>query len=105
MRRIIVKVVIEPSPSGKSAELSIHGHLAAILAAQEAWQEASQGLRREHANEFGRRRKAGEFRTFQEKVAYLNRCQAILAEKEAEWMRLQVLLVAGAGFEPAAFRL
>ncbi|CCF21617.1 Site-specific recombinase and resolvase superfamily protein (fragment) [Pseudorhizobium banfieldiae] len=47
----------------------------------------------------------GEFRTVQEKVKYLNRCQAILAEKEAEWVRLQVSLVAGAGFEPAAFRL
>ena len=87
MRRIISKVVIEPSADGKSADLAIHGHLAAILAAQEAWQAA------------------GEFKSVQEKVRYLNRCRAILGEKEAEWMRLPVLLVAGAGFEPAAFRL
>ena len=28
-----------------------------------------------------------------------------VAEREQEWMSLQVSLVAGAGFEPAAFRL
>ena len=31
MRRIISKVVIEPSADGKSADLSIQGHLAAII--------------------------------------------------------------------------
>jgi len=36
MRRIISKVVVEPSADGKSSDLSIHGHLAAIMAAQEA---------------------------------------------------------------------
>ncbi|CCF20813.1 protein of unknown function [Pseudorhizobium banfieldiae] len=87
------------------SDLSIHGHLAAILAAQEAWREASRELREQHSAGFVRKRAAGEFKTVQEKVKYLNRCQALLAEKEAEWVRLQVSLVAGAGFEPAAFRL
>ena len=105
MRRIISKVVVEPSADGKSADLAIHGHLAAIMAAQEAWQEASRELREQHSAEFVRKRAAGEFKTVQEKVRYLNRCQAILAEKEADWLRLQVSVVAGAGFEPAAFRL
>ena len=105
MRRIISKVVVEPSADGKSADLSIHGHLAAIMAAQEAWQEASRELREQHSAEFVRKRAAGEFKSVQEKVKYLNRCQAILAEKEADWLRLQVSVVAGAGFEPAAFRL
>ncbi len=105
MRRIISKVVVEPSADGKSADLAIHGHLAAIMAAQEAWQQASRELREQHSAEFVRKRAAGEFKTVQEKVKYLNRCQAILAEKEADWLRLQVSVVAGAGFEPAAFRL
>ncbi len=105
LRRIISKVVVEPSADGKSADLAIHGHLAAIMAAQEAWREASRELRERHAAEFVRKRAAGEFKTVQEKVRYLNRCQAILAEKEADWLRLQVSVVAGAGFEPAAFRL
>ncbi|WP_281979190.1 hypothetical protein, partial [Pseudorhizobium flavum] len=90
LRRIISKVVVEPSADGKSADLAIHGHLAAIMAAQEAWREASRELRERHAAEFVRKRAAGEFKTVQEKVRYLNRCQAILAEKEADWLRLQV---------------
>jgi|GEM_PF-6626113 len=32
-RRIISKVVVEPSADDKSADLAIHGHLAAIMAA------------------------------------------------------------------------
>ena len=56
MRRIIGKVVIEPSADGKSADLTIHGHLAAILAAQEAWREASRELREQHLAEFVRKR-------------------------------------------------
>lgn len=105
MRRIVSKVVVEPSADGKSADLSIHGHLAAIMAAQQAWQEASRELREQHSAEFVRKRAAGEFKTVQENVKYLNRCRAILGEREAYWLRLPVLLVAGAGFEPAAFRL
>ncbi|CAD7050436.1 ATP-binding protein [Pseudorhizobium halotolerans] len=48
LRRIISKVVIEPSADGESAALAIHGHLAAIMAAQEAWQEASRELQPLH---------------------------------------------------------
>ena len=38
-RQLVQKVVIAPSANGKTAELIIHGRLAAILAAQEAWRE------------------------------------------------------------------
>nr|CAD6595425.1 recombinase family protein [Rhizobium sp. Khangiran2] len=48
LRRIISKVVVEPSADGESAALAIHGHLAAIMAAQEAWQEASRELQPLH---------------------------------------------------------
>ena len=68
-------------------------------------QEYSAGLTERHRNEFARRVRAGEFNNQSEKVAYLKRCRAVLAEAEAEWKLLQVSLVAGAGFEPAAFRL
>ncbi|WP_141471819.1 MULTISPECIES: hypothetical protein [Sinorhizobium] len=44
-RQLVQKVVIAPSADGKSAELTIHGRLAAILAAQEAWREVSRELR------------------------------------------------------------
>ncbi len=71
----------------------------------QAFQEYSAGLTERHRNEFARRVRAGEFNNQSEKLAYLERFRAILAEAEAEWKVLQVSVVAGAGFEPAAFRL
>ncbi len=71
----------------------------------QAFQEYSPGLTQQHRNEFARRVRAGEFNNQSEMVAYLERCRAVLAEAEAEWKLLQVSVVAGAGFEPAAFRL
>ena len=38
-RQLVQKVVIAPSADGKSADLTLHGRLAAILAAQETWRE------------------------------------------------------------------
>ncbi|MBW9064961.1 hypothetical protein JNB71_16785 [Rhizobium herbae] len=60
-RQLVQKVVIAPSADGKSAELTIHGRLAAILAAQEAWREVSRELRSEQSAEFVRKRSDGEF--------------------------------------------
>ena len=71
----------------------------------QALQEYSAGLTERHRNEFARRVRAGEFSSQSEKLAYLERFRAVLAEAEADWKRLQVSVVAGAGFEPAAFRL
>ena len=98
-------MVIAPSSGGKTAELTIHGRLAAILAAQEAWREVSCDLRHQQSSEFARIRSAGEFKSLADKTKFLHRCEALLAEREGEWSNLHVLLVAGAGFEPAAFRL
>jgi hypothetical protein len=103
--QLVQKVVIAPSADGKTAELIIHGRLAAILAAQEAWREVSRELRSEQSAEFDRRRSAGEFKSLADKTKFLRRCEALLAERGQEWMLLQMSVVAGAGFEPAAFRL
>jgi hypothetical protein len=100
-RQLVQKVVIAPSADGKSAELTIHGRLAAILAAQEAWREVSRELRDQQSSEFVRKRSAGEFKSLADKTKFLRRCEALLAEQEQEWMVLQVSVVAGAGFEPA----
>ena len=100
-RKLVQKVVIAPSVDGKSAELTIHGRLAAILAAQEAWREVSRELRNQQSAEFVRKRSAGEFKSLADKTKFLRRCEALLAEREQEWMLLQVSVVAGAGFEPA----
>ena len=105
LRELVQKVIILPSPDGKAAELTIIGRLASILASMQAFQEYSAGLRERRKNDFARRVRAGEFANSAEKLAFLDRFRAILASEEAEWRRLQVSVVAGAGFEPAALRL
>ncbi|MFT2215415.1 hypothetical protein ACLJYM_26860 [Rhizobium giardinii] len=98
------KVVISPSADGKSAELTIHGRLAAILAAQEAWREASRELRDQQSAEFVRMRSAGAFKSVADKTKFLCRCEALLAEREKEWMLLQVSVVVET-CNPLEFRL
>ena len=104
-RQLVQKVVIAPSADGKTAELTIHGRLDAVLASQEAWREVSRDLRNQLSSEFAQKRSARESKAVADKTKFLRRCEALLAERDKEWMLLQVLLVAGAGFEPAAFRL
>ncbi len=105
LRELVQKVVVAPSADGKSAELTIHGRLSGVLASMQAFQEYRAGLSKQNTNDFARRVRAGDFANSAEKLAYLDRFRAILASEEAEWRRLQVSVVAGAGFEPAAFRL
>lgn len=90
LRELVQKGVIAPSADGKSAELTIHGRLAGVLASMQAFQDYTAGLREQHANEFARRVRAGEFKDRAEKMAYLNRFQAVLAEEETSWRRLQI---------------
>ncbi|MDH0617021.1 hypothetical protein N5D47_26720, partial [Agrobacterium sp. GD03871] len=87
---LVQKVVIAPSPDNRRAELTIHGRLASILASMAAFQEYSAGLTERHRNEFARRVRAGEFSSQSEKLAYLERFRAVLAEAEADWKLLQV---------------
>ena len=54
---------------------------------------------------YARRVWAGDFNDNKEKLDFLARFRAVLAGAEADWKALQVSVVAGAGFEPAAFRL
>ncbi len=45
VRELVQKVVIASSPDGKSADLTIHGRLATILASMKAFQDYSAGMR------------------------------------------------------------
>lgn len=80
-----------------SAPLYARRLSASIRASMQAFQEYCAGLTERHRNEFAGRVRAGEFNNQSEKVAYLQRCRAVLAEAEAEWKVLQVSVVAGAG--------
>jgi hypothetical protein len=54
----------------------------------QAFEEYRAGLNKQHANDFARRVRAGEFNNQSEKLAFLDRFRAILASEEAEWRRL-----------------
>ena len=105
VRELVQKVVIAPSPDGKTADLTIHGRLASILASMKAFQDYSKAMRADFTDDYARRVRAGAFKSQKEKLDFVARFRAVLAEEEADWKRLQVSVVAGAGFEPAAFRL
>ena len=62
----------------QSADLPIHGRLAAVLASMEALQEHTANLRAQHKTNTI----AGKFKDQSEKLAYLNRFNAILAKEE-----------------------
>ncbi|MGZ2485118.1 hypothetical protein ACVITL_003641 [Rhizobium pisi] len=51
------------------------------------------------------KRRAGELDTEQKQKKLLDAYAEELSIRRLEWKNIQVYLVAGAGFEPAAFRL
>ena len=104
-REMIQKVVINPSPDNTRAELTIHGRLATIMASMAAWEEHSKIYYHEAKEEYLILLAQGKFKCIKEKIAFGDRLDKRLAKEKHVWERLQVSVVAGAGFEPAAFRL
>lgn len=72
-----------PSPDGKTAKLTVHGRLAAILAAIKAVDEHTAQKRSALHAEYARRVKAREFRSTEEKLDFVTRLHASTAEREA----------------------
>ncbi|OJG00677.1 hypothetical protein AX761_24425 [Rhizobium sp. 58] len=62
-------------------------------------------LKLQHEYDFQQRLKAGELDTEAKRKKLLSDYAEELDKKKLGWVNLQVSLVAGAGFEPAAFRL
>ena len=62
MRELVQKVVVAPSPDGKSADLTIHGRLASILASMKAFQDYSKAMRADFTDDYARRVRAGELK-------------------------------------------
>ena len=98
VRELVQKVVVAPSPDGKSADLTIHGRLATILASMKAFHEHSKAMRADFTDDYAQRLKDGELKGQKAKLDFVARFRAVLAEEEADWKRLQVSVVAGAGF-------
>ena len=83
----------------------IHGRLATVLATLEAWREEKSRLKAVLREEFVKKREAGVFRTAEDRIRFMERVNAELESKKRSFERFQVSMVAGAGFEPATFRL
>ena len=59
MRELFQKVVVAPSLDGKSADLTIHGRLASILASMKAFQDYSKALHADFVDDYAQRLEAG----------------------------------------------
>ncbi len=105
IRLFVQKVVINKTPGHQPAELTVHGRIASILAAMDAATIMEQKLKLMQEHDFQRRLRAGELETEHKKKKLLEAYSEELERKKLEWDNLQVSVVAGAGFEPAAFRL
>ena len=83
----------------------MHGRIASILAAMDAATIMESRLKLMQEHDFQRRLNAGELDTEAKRKKLLGAYAEELERKKLEWENLQVSVVAGAGFEPAAFRL
>lgn len=104
IQKMIQKVIIAPNPI-KGVDLMIHGRLATILATLEAWHAEEANLTEKYKQEYLEKCAAGTLKTDEEEAAFIERVNAELESKRRSYERLQVSVVAGAGFEPATFRL
>jgi DNA invertase Pin-like site-specific DNA recombinase len=105
IRMFVQKVVIGPTPGHQAATLSMHGRIASILASMEATTILEQRFKLEKRHEYLERLEAGELDMEYKQKKLLDAYAEELSVKRLAWANLQVSVVAGAGFEPAAFRL
>ena len=105
VRQLVQKVVIGKTPGHQQANLQVHGLIAAILAQMDVIDYMSSRLISEIHEDFMDRIEAGELDSEEKKEMMLDIYREELLERFPEWENLQMSVVAGAGFEPAAFRL
>jgi hypothetical protein len=105
VRQLIQKVLVGHMPGHEPASLQVHGRIASILAAMEATTILEKQLKSIHWGWYLEAEDAGRLETEQKRQDLFKTMADDLEEKKAKWRNLQVSVVAGAGFEPAAFRL
>ena len=105
VRDLIQKVVIGKTPGHQPATLQVHGSIANIMASMEVLDLMEQQFLAAAQNDFMSRLASGELDTEAKKQKLLDAYAEELLRKYGEWENLRVSVVAGAGFEPAAFRL
>ena len=97
--------VIGKTPGHQPASLQVHGDIANIMASMEVLDLMEQQFIAAAGNDLMARIASGEIDTEQKQKKLLDAYAEELQQKFSEWENLQVSVVAGAGFEPAAFRL
>ena len=105
VRQFIQKVVIGKTPGHQPASLEVHGRIASILAAMEAATILEKQFEALKQHNYLEKLRAGELDTEQKRKKLLDAYAEELSVRRLEWVNIQVSVVAGAGFEPAAFRL
>ncbi|MBU0831160.1 MAG: recombinase family protein [Alphaproteobacteria bacterium] len=105
IRQLVQKVVIASTPGRQPPALEVHGRIASILAAMETAQVMEAKFRAMVDQDVLARQLSGELDTEDKKQKLLAGYAEELSRKRLEWQQIQVSVVAGAGFEPAAFRL
>ena len=105
IRRFVQKVVIAKLSGNQPAELAVHGHIVLILAAMQAATIMEERLKAMHSLDYQKRWHAGELDIEAKRKKLLGAFAEELERKKLERGNLRLFLVAGAGFEPAAFRL
>lgn len=74
VRELVQKVIVAPSPDGKSADLTIHGRLATILGSMKALHEHSKAMRADFVDDYVRRVKDGELKGQKEQRFAITSC-------------------------------
>ncbi len=105
VREFIQKVVIGRTPGHQPASLEVHGRIASILAAMQAATIMEKQFEALQRHDYLQRLHDGELDTEAKRKKLLGAYAEELSRKRLEWENIQVSVVAGAGFEPAAFRL
>ncbi len=105
VRDLIQTVVIGKTPGHQPASLQVHGDIGSIMASMEVLDLMEQQFIAAAGNDLMARIASGEIDTEAKRKKLLDQYGEELKSKYLEWSNLRVSVVAGAGFEPAAFRL
>jgi DNA invertase Pin-like site-specific DNA recombinase len=105
IRALIQVVEIGVAADGKETELTVYGQIVGILASMDALEAYEAEYKTAVNLEYYRQIDAGVLDTDDKQNKFLRHFDEELAKKRKDLKNLQVSVVAGAGFEPAAFRL
>ena len=105
VRDVTQTVVIGKTPGHQRASLHVHGDIAHIMASMDVIDVLQQQLFAAAQNDLMARMASCELDTEDKRKKLLSDYVEELRSGWCDWSNLQDILVAGAGFEPAAFRL